>query len=146
MMNISPQGVEHIKSFEFFSPRVYTCPAGYKTIGYGHLLLSTERYTELTSEQADEILYQDITLAEMAVLRLIRVKLTQYQFDMLTSFTFNLGGAALQSSTLRQKINRLEHHLVAKELMRWVYAGGKILPGLLRRRFIEGAIYDHGYV
>ncbi len=63
--------------------------------------------------------------------------LTQEQFVALTSFTFNLGYAALQRSTLRQKVNRNEHFQVPKELMRWVYSSGKILPGLVRRREAE---------
>ena len=59
--------------------------------------------------------------AENSVLRLIRVPLTDGQFDALVSFPFNLGGGALQRSTLRRKINREEHEEVPKELMRWGY-------------------------
>lgn len=75
--------------------------------------------------------------AARSVLRLIRVPLTDGQFDALVDFTFNLGGGALQRSTLRQVVNREEHDEVPGELMRWVRAGGKILRGLVRRRQAE---------
>ena len=80
-------------------------------------------------------------IAERAVLRLISVPLTDGQFDALVSFTFNLGAGALQRSTLRRKVNRGEHKGIPSELMKWVLAGGKRLPGLVRRRQEEGASY-----
>ncbi len=66
---------------------------------------------------------RDLVVAERAVLRLIRVPLTDGQFDALASFTFNLGSGALQRSTLRRKVNREEHTEVPAEFMRWVWAG-----------------------
>lgn len=77
---------------------------------------------------------QDAVIAERAVLRLISVPLTDGQFDALVSFTYNLGGGALQRSTLRRKINREEHAEVPEQFMRWVWAGGRKLKGLVRRR------------
>ena len=75
------------------------------------------------------------------MLRLISVPLTVGQFDALVSFTFNLGAGALQRSTLRRKVNLGEHESVPAELMKWVWAAGKRLPGLVRRRQAEGAAY-----
>lgn len=75
-------------------------------------------------------LRQDAQIAERAVLRLINVPLTDGQFDALVSFTYNLGGGALQRSTLRRKINREEHAEVPEQFMRWVWAGGRKLKGL----------------
>ncbi|MFM5394388.1 lysozyme [Aeromonas veronii] len=63
------------------------------------------------------------------------------KFDALVSFTFNLGAGALQRSTLRLKANRGEHESVPAELMKWAWAAGKKLPGLVRRRQAEGACY-----
>jgi len=60
----------------------------------------------------------------------------------LVSFTFNLGSAALQRSTLRRKVNREEHDDVPSELMKWVWAGGKKLRGLVRRREEELKLYE----
>ena len=75
------------------------------------------------------------------MLRLIKIPLTDNQFAALVSFTFNLGGGALQRSTLRQKVNRKEHGEVPAEFMKWVRAGGRKLPGLIKRRAAEAALY-----
>ena len=83
-----------------------------------------------------------LIIAERAVLRLIKVPLTDGQFDALVSFTFNLGSGALQRSTLRRKVNREEHEEVPAEFMRWVWAGGRKLKGLVRRREAESIRYS----
>jgi lysozyme len=69
------------------------------------------------------------------------VPLTDGQFDALVSFTLNLGGGALQRSTLRRKVNREEHGAVPAEFMKWVWACGRKLKGLARRREAEAALY-----
>lgn len=114
---------------------------GYMTIGFGHVIKAVEDFTSLTEQQALEILRTDVTEAARVVERLIYVPLKQNQFDALASFVFNLGAGALQRSTLRCCINRGEHNQVPRQLLRWVHAGGKILPGLVRRRVAEGAVY-----
>lgn len=75
------------------------------------------------------------------MLRLIAVPLTDGQFDGLVSFTFNLGAGALQRSTMRRKLNRGEQDGIPAELMKWVWAGGQKLTGLVRRRKAEGLAY-----
>lgn len=67
--------------------------------------------------------------------------LTDGQFDALVSFTYNLGGGALQRSTLRRKINRAEHAEVSEQFMRWVWADGRKFKGLVRRRAVEAGLY-----
>jgi GH24 family phage-related lysozyme (muramidase) len=124
---------------------VYICPAGYPTIGYGHVVNPDERQqfaSGITSEQAEALLRQDVQIAERAVLRLITVPLTDGQFDALVSFTFNLGAGALQRSTLRRKVNRGDHAAVPPEFRKWVWAGGRKLEGLVRRREAEAALYS----
>jgi len=91
--------------------------------------------------QAIELLEKDVASAERAVLRFITVPLTDGQFDALVSFTFNLGAGALQRSTLRRKVNREEHDDVPAEFMKWVWAGGSKLKGLVKRRKAEVKIY-----
>jgi len=140
-MRASKNIIELIKKFEGFRARAYQCPAGYKTIGYGHLIANDTNLEQIDDSKAEELLYQDIDKAEKSVLRNIIVELTQGQFDALISFTFNLGGGALQRSSLRQKINRREYEAAPKELMRWVYTNGIKLPGLVKRRQAEVAIY-----
>lgn len=144
MRHVTEAGLGLIRRFEGFSPTIYICPAGYPTIGYGHVVLANEQdrfATGITPAQATELLRQDVRIAERAVLRLISVPLTDGQFDALVSFTFNLGAGALQRSTLRLKANRGEHESVPAELMKWVWAAGKKLLGLVRRRQAEGACY-----
>jgi lysozyme len=92
-------------------------------------------------DEALDLLRKDVAVAERAVLRLINVPLTQGQFDALVSFTFNLGSGALQRSTLRRKVNREEHDDVPAEFMKWVWAGGRKLKGLVKRRKAEVAFY-----
>lgn len=145
MRRISKDGLDLICRFEGFSPVIYICPAGYPTIGYGHLITEANKEQFLDGVDEDEaldLLRQDVAVAERAVLRLINVPLTQGQFDALVSFTFNLGSGALQRSTLRRKVNREEHDDVPAELMKWVWAGGRKLKGLVKRRKAEGALYS----
>lgn len=145
MRHITHNGLALIKHFEGFRPEIYYCPAGLPTIGYGHVLRETvlSLYKEHISEStAEQLLRSDVQDAERAVLRLIDVSLSDEQFDALVSFTFNLGEAALQRSTLRRKINQGYHHEAAREFKRWVWAGGKRLKGLVRRRQAESDLYS----
>jgi GH24 family phage-related lysozyme (muramidase) len=144
MRQVTDNGLELIKRFESFSPTIYVCSAGYETVGYGHVVLDGERdrFAKGISEQeAEDLLRRDAAIAERAVLRLITVPLADNQFDALVSFTFNLDGGALQRSTLRRKVNRGEHTLVPAEFMKWIWAGGRKLKGLVRRREAEAGCY-----
>lgn len=141
MRHITQDGIDLIKRFEGFCSSVYICPAGYPTIGYGHLVRSGESFTEITETEAEELLRRDVESAERAVLRLVNVPLTDGQFDALVSFTFNLGAGAFQRSTLRRKVNRQAHTEVPAQLMRWVWAGGRKLRGLRNRRSAESILY-----
>ena len=132
MRHITQNELDLIKRFECFSRTFYFCPAGYPTIGYGHVVKDDEDFSAGIDEaQAEELLRQDAQIAERAVLRLINVPLTNGQFDALVSFTYNFGGGALQRSTLCRKINREEHGEVPEQFMRWVWAGGRKLKGLV---------------
>ncbi|MCA3270231.1 MAG: lysozyme [Thalassospira sp.] len=144
MRHITQAGIDLIKRFEGFSHTVYICPADYPTIGYGHVLKPQEREqfaSGITPEQSETLLRQDVQTAERAVLRLITVPLTDGQFDALVSFTFNLGAGALQRSTLRRKVNRGDHANVPAEFRKWIWAGGRKLEGLVRRREAEASLY-----
>lgn len=100
------------------------------------------RYEQgITEAEAEDLLRRDVHEAESAVLRLIDVPLTDGQFDALVSFTFNLGAGALQRSTLRRKVNCQAHSEVPEQLMRWVWAGGRRLHGLVSRRESESIHY-----
>lgn len=141
MLNLSARGIALIAKYEGFAPRIYICPAGYKTIGYGHVVLPHEVFDEISENAARKLLRADAAVAERAVRRLIQVSLTQNQFDALVSFVFNVGGGALQRSTLRRLVNRKEYALAAQQFLKWTRAGSKILPGLVARRKEEAALF-----
>lgn len=144
MRHVTDAGLALIKRFESFSPTIYVCPAGYPTVGYGHVVLDgeSERFAKGVDEnEAEDLLRRDAGIAERAVLRLVTVPLTDGQFDALVSFTLNLGGGALQRSTLRRKVNREEHGAVPAEFLKWVWGGGRKLKGLVRRREAEARLY-----
>lgn len=106
MRRVTQDGLNLIKEFEGFSPTIYICPAGWPTIGYGHVVREFEnvQFADGIDEGAGEVfLRYDVEKSERAVLRLISVALDDGQFDALVSFTFNLGSGALQRSTLRRK-------------------------------------------
>lgn len=135
-MNASDEGIELIKQFEGFRAKAYRCPAGIPTIGYGHTG-GVSMDDEIAEDEAESLLESDLKRFERGVSRLVGVPLSQGQFDALVSFTFNLGGGALQRSTLRQKLNRGDYEGAAREFPKWCRAGGVRLAGLLRRRQAE---------
>ncbi len=144
MRHVTDAGLTLIKRFERFSATVYVCPAGYPTVGYGHVVLDGEsdRFAGgIDENEAEDLLRRDAAIAERAVLRLITAPLTDGQFDALVSFVFNVGAGGLQRSTLRRKVNREEHGAVPAEFMKWVWAGGRKLKGLVRRREAEARLY-----
>jgi len=147
-MKISQNGLNLIKHFEGFSALPYLCPAGYFTIGYGHVMTKAERATlsRVSAEEAEDFLKMDVRIAQRAVSRLIAVPLDQNQFDALVSFTFNLGAACLQRSTLRRVLNGGDYDAAPAQIIRFVWAGGRKLPGLMRRRAAEAGLYRNGDV
>jgi len=139
---ISQQGLELIKHFEGFSAKQYICAGGKPTIGYGHVILPNENFPpRITKEQAEELLAKDIVRFEIDVMACVKVPLTQGQFDALVSFAFNLGGAALRGSTLLKRLNAKDYDGAATEFSRWVFASGKRLAGLARRREAERELF-----
>ena len=146
---VSNDGVELVKFFEGFSAAVYICPAGYPTIGYGHLVTDADRaagrYTDtISKDEATELLARDLQVSEWAVCRLITTPLTDPCYAALVSFTFNLGGGALQASTMRRLINAGRLEDASAEFPKWVFAGAQKLPGLVKRRVYSRALWDRG--
>ncbi len=118
----------------------YICPAGFWTVGYGHLCDPT--HPPITQAQAEVYLAADLVIALNATLRYCPVLAAEPQGRLaaIVDFTFNLGAGRLQTSTLRRRINQRDWSAAASELRRWVYGGGKVLPGLAARREAEVAL------
>ncbi len=115
----------------------YVCPAGYWTIGYGHLCDS--KHPPITETEAEAYLARDLETALAATLRYCPVLAIEPEGRLaaIVDFTFNLGAGRLQTSTLRRRINQRDWATAATELCRWVYGGGRVLPGLVARREAE---------
>lgn len=137
-MHLSEEGLELIKRSEGFRDRVYRDGAGFPTIGYGHLVKPSESFPNGIDEtKAAAILADDIQAAEQAVARLVKVALTQGQFDALVDFTFNLGSGRLAGSTLLRDLNAGHQDSAAQQLTVWDHAGGIVNAGLKARREAE---------
>ena len=141
--SISIAGLDLIKRSEGLALKPYKDAAGFWTIGYGHKLQSGEWWDSIVQVDADELLARDVTDAEDAVNSLVTAPISQAQFDALVSFTYNLGPGALKKSTLLAKINAGDATASA-EFGRWVFADGKILPGLQTRRAAEARLFMEG--
>ena len=118
----------------------YICPAGFWTIGFGHLC--DPNHPPITEEKAEDYLAQDLQTALRASLRYCPVLATESEKRLaaIVDFTFNLGAGRLQTSTLRRRINQRDWSAAAFELRRWVWGGGKVLLGLVVRREAEAML------
>lgn len=115
----------------------YLCPAGFWTVGYGHLC--PPDHPPITEGEAEVYLARDLQTALAATLRYCPVLATEPEGRLsgVLDFTFNLGAGRLQTSTLRRRVNQRDWVAAAYELRRWIRGGGRILPGLLARREAE---------
>lgn len=148
MTEVPRTAIELSKRFEGFHrvPRAklgrahpYICPAGYWTVGYGHLC--DPKHPPITVDEAEVYLAHDLQTALAATLRYCPVLAAEPEGRLaaIVDFTFNLGAGRLQTSTLRRRVNQRDWIAAGQELRRWVYGGGKVLPGLVTRRDEEVA-------
>jgi len=140
-MKISAKGLSLIKSFEGLELKAYKDSVGVITIGYGSTGSHVSMGQTITETQAEALLLSDVSRFERGVTDLVKVPLSQNQFDALVSFSFNLGLANLKSSTLLRKLNSLDYAGAALEFPRWNKAKGRVLPGLTRRREAEKKLF-----
>ncbi len=141
-MQLSAAGLELLKRSEGFRSHTYNDVNGFPTIGYGHRLLDHESFPDGIGEpQAAGMLAVDVRSAEQAVTRLVKVPLSQGQFDALVDFCFNLGVGRLASSTLLKALNRGRYADAAEQLLHWDIAGGQENAGLKARREAEYALW-----
>lgn len=140
---MSEKGLALVKSFEGCYLEAYLCPAKVWTIGYGHTG-TVEKGQTITKDEAERLLIKDLAWAENVVERHVKVELSAYQFDALTSFVFNVGEGAFKGSTLLRELNRGNYDAVPRQLLRWNKAGKpkKTLKGLTRRRMAEAALWS----
>ena len=140
-MKTSNTGIRLIKQFEGFRKDAYLCPAKVWTIGYGHTgnVLPSHTVSEL---QAENLLKQDLQRFEKAVNELVKVPISQGEFDALVSFSFNVGTNAFKNSTLLKLLNQGKYREAGAQFGRWTLANGSRLPGLIRRREQEQRLFN----
>ena len=159
-MKVSKECIDMIKHHEGVRTRGYRCPALLWTIGVGHVIDPNHIKVPLNERkdlpippgwdrtlsmaEVDDILATDLASFERGVLRLCPSGLTQSRFDALVSFSFNVGLGNLQRSTIRMCHNRGDFEAAAEAFMQWTKAGGRELPGLVKRRKDERALYLKG--
>jgi lysozyme len=157
-MKPSAACVALVKEFESCRLQAYRDPVGIPTIGWGHTR-GVAMGMVISQEQADKWLQEDLQAAGEIVNAWVTVELTQSQFDALVSFVYNVGpGAPLvrdgfvwlsrrwpdgkaRHSTIWTKLTAGQYNDAAEEILRWTYAGGRVLPGLVRRRQKERELF-----
>ena len=143
-LHLTPEGAAFIARFEGFRATPYVCPAGKRTVGFGHVILPGEFFTTVTRDQALTMLKTDAALNAAPAGRWLNVPLTPYQADALISLAFNVGGFAVRHSTLLRKINAGLMTDAAKEFLRWDKIGKAQSRGLARRREAEKNLFLTG--
>ena len=145
MTEVPDEAIMLVKAFEGLALVPYRDVTGFPTVGYGHLLAREAAAplpaAAITPEDADALLRHDLARCASALNRLVVVALRSRETAALLSFIFNLGVGAFQASTLRARLNRGERREAAEEFPRWVHAGGRRVPGLVRRRLAERALF-----
>ena len=165
-MNISTKGIDLIKYYEGVRNKPYLCAANIWTIGVGSVLyqeqirlpmvrkegyaglirnefpLKQEHNRVWSKEEIDSLFRNDLNSFERGVLRLApNLVGRQGAFDACVAFSFNVGLGNFQRSTIRMKINRGEWKEAAEAFMQWTKGGGRELPGLVKRRKAEVALF-----
>ncbi|PTA77156.1 lysozyme [Serratia sp. Nf2] len=144
-MNISKSGIELIKRFEGLRLKAYQDSVGVWTIGYGWTQPVNGKKVgpgmQIDQATTDRMLKCGVVQYEQGVNQLVKVKITQGQFDALVSFAYNLGLRSLSTSTLLEKLNAGDKQGAADQFGRWVNAGGKRLDGLVARRAAEREMF-----
>lgn len=140
-MNISEKGIKIIKNFEGCRLQAYKCPTGIWTIGYGHTGSSVHQGLKISQTDAESFLKTDLIVHCNNVSKLVKVPLNQNQFDALVSLEYNIGYGSFSKSTLLRLLNNKDYKGAAEQFAVWRLGGGKVLPGLVKRRKAEKDLF-----
>lgn len=142
-MEISTKGLALIKEYEGYKAVAYKCPAGVWTIGYG-TTKDVKPGMKITKAEGESLLRRDLVRFQACVTKSVHVDLTQGQYDALVSLCYNIGEGAFRKSTLLKLLNQKRYDAACRQFDRWTKGGGKVLPGLVRRRNAEQALFNDG--
>ena len=137
----SDRGLALTKSFEGLRLEAYQDCAGNWTIGYGHTGPTVSAGQSITEAEAEELLQGDLAEAVACVNHAVRAVISQCQSDAMVDFCYNAGRGNFVQSTLVRKVNSGDFQGAAAQFGLWVHAGGEVVPGLLRRRNAEAALF-----
>ncbi len=140
------KGIAIIRKYEGLRLQAYICPSGLATIGFGATFYENGTRVQLgdkiSRDRADQLLFFQVKLFSNEVRLTIKSNINDNQLGALVSFCFNVGGAAFGKSTLAKKVNaNPSDSTIRNEFMRWTRGGGKVLPGLVKRREDEANLY-----
>lgn len=145
IMKTSKKGIDLISGFEGDRLTAYKCPAGVWTIGKGHTSAAGSPTVRegmvITQKESDDIFARDLIPYEMSVTSALKVSISQSQFDALVSLCYNIGPDAFRRSSVLRHVNSREWDKVPADFMKWTRGGGRELPGLVRRRRAEVAMW-----
>ena len=136
--------IDLIKKYEGFRPQSYQDSVGVWTIGYGTTRINGQPVkagTTITEDQALQLVKQEVNKLWSQIESITKVNLNDNQMNALIDFAYNLGFSALKTSTLMKYVNESQFDKAADEFGRWVFAGGKVLPGLVKRREAEEQLF-----
>jgi lysozyme len=147
-MKMTDEGLALIKEFEGFRTQAYRDPVGVWTIGYGHTARAGEPVVKsglvVSEAEASEILRRDVEMFSRGVRKALTRSVSDQQFSALVSFAYNVGLGALAGSSVLRAVNAGDFEAVPRRLALWTKAGGRVLPGLVRRRAAEAALFVSG--
>jgi len=141
MPRTNKAAINLIKTYEGFRSKVYSCPAGRLTIGYGHTGPEVNFESKINREEADALLLRDIGKIEAGLALLINSALNENQFSACVSLVYNIGLKAFKGSTLLKKINQEDLQAASDEFLKWDLSNGKRLRGLTLRRMAERSLF-----
>lgn len=142
LFEYSSTGFALTRSFEGFRAEAYQDSAEVWTIGYGHTGPEVHEGQRISEFEAEALLRSDLAAAVACVRRAVKVEIDQDQFDALVDFCFNVGRGHFLNSSLLRYLNRGESESVVVQFGLWVHAGGEVMPGLVRRRAAEAALFS----
>ena len=134
-----------VKRWEGCKLSAYLCPANVWTVGYGATGPDVRQGVVWTQEKAESRLRSDLSGFGARVDALVLVDLSAPQMASLAALAYNIGINAFRASTLLRKLNAGDYAGAAKEFDKWIRGGGRVLPGLVKRRADERALFEgHG--
>lgn len=140
-MTLTKSGIDLIKNFESCKLTCYKDIRGLNTIGWGHRT-DLPVGAVISQQEADDLLSSDLQRFSDGVRKALTRPVTDNQFSAMTSLAFNIGLGSFEKSTLLEYVDRGDFTAASSEFLKWDHANGQVMPGILRRRLAEQALFN----